>query len=122
MLTVIDGGGESTQHERKLQINSDGLVDISSTENGLLADQYKFETAIKTLNYSGKILLYKRLQKEISSCLKKSSKLLAIKNEMFNNKYDKDVETVCIKYKEICNRQQLIWKQIKQLYEILKAS
>lgn len=122
MLTVIDGGGESTQHKRPIQINGAGLIDISTTKTVLLKDQHDFEMAIKNLNYSGKKNLYKGLQKEISTCLKKSSTLLTIKNEFFKKGDDKRAEIVCMKYKKICQRERLIWKQIKQLYEILKVS
>ena len=122
MLTVIDGKGESSHHRRTIQINGAGLVDISTTTTALLADQHQFETVLKDLSDSAKEQLYLGLQKEIATCFKESSTLLTKKNELFNKGDDKGAEIVCMKYKEICHRERLIWKQMKRLYEILKAS
>jgi len=121
MLTVFDGGGESIEQERTIQVNNDGLVDISTTENILLTDQDDFQAAIESLNHNGKVLLYKRLQKEVSNCIKESSMLLAEKNDLYKNGDNKGAELVCMKCNEIRQRQCIIWNQIKQLYEILKA-
>jgi len=122
MLTVIEGEGESKRRERPININGAGLVDISTLSTALLSDPHTFEMAINDLNDHMKKRLYKGLQKEIATCLKKSSTLLASRNELLQRGDDQAAASVYRQYKKICHREHSIWIQIKKLYAILAAS
>ena len=122
MLTVIDGGGESSSCEKPIIINNTGLVDISTSKVNLPADQQHFEMAIKELNQNGKILLFHGLQKELSNCLKSSSRLLMQKNERRMKGDEKGAEAICKKHEYICHRERMIWRQLRILYNILRTN
>ena len=121
ILTAIDGGGESTPHPRKIRINDAGLIDISATPTVWPAAPDCYETALGKLSFEGKRRLYAGLQKEISTCLKNASLLLARKNELYQKGDFEGAEIVYMQYKTICERERRIWKQIKMLYEMLEA-
>lgn len=119
MLTAIDGNGQSDRNERSIQLSAVGLIDIGTASKVSMTDPHAFALAIKEMNSTAKKYLYKGLQKEIVTCLKKTSILLAKKNELLKKGNDRGAEEIQTKCREIARRERLVWLQIKMLYDIL---
>jgi hypothetical protein len=122
MLTVIDGQGESSQHNRSIQINGAGLIDISTTKITLVTEQHQFEKALEDLNDRAKERLYKGLQNEIANCFKISSALLKNKRVLIGKGDGQEAEIASEQCQKLRLKERALWKQIKKLYELINAT